>query len=51
MISNDFASKMISLNILQNVAIYLNILFRAISQHLKMTHFHTTRQIKFPRVA
>ena len=31
MISNDFASKMISLNILQNVAIYLNILFRAIS--------------------
>ena len=39
------------LNILQNVAIYVNILFRTLLQFLEIVHIYTTGQIKFPCVA
>ena len=48
---NHFASKMSSLNVLQNVAIYLfKYLFRTLWQFLKIIHLYTTEQIKFPCV-
>ena len=39
------------LNILQNVAIDVNILFHTSLQFLEMVHIYTTGQIKFPCVA